>query len=331
VIHQPQRGPLLVKKRQGERAVEDSTAVMLLVPQSEAPESGNLEVIAGYKVHPLASKFPLIVGQEFDDLVEAAARAGRLYPVETHQGFLIDGRNRLRVQEELRRRDIEIELPVVEWEPTGDETVEEHIWSVNAIRRHQTPDQRAVLALEFFPAIREARQARQEASRFEKKGGDAAAVISPPPDGHAEKPRRTSAEKDAASSVGGLATLANCSNYKAGLAIALQQAVEAGEVSESDIAEVAAGKKALCDVVPRRKAGGKKKNRAAVWDEADDDELHFDGTPSLNEEATVSSPLEADIDRFLQMLLDETPVTEHRDACRLLKQKITAIEKQRGW
>lgn len=296
-----------------------------------AEDERRLEIIAGYKVHPLASKFPLIVGEEFDHLVEAAARAGRLYPVETHQGFLIDGRNRLRVQEELRRRDIEIELPVVEWEPTGDETVEEHIWSVNANRRHQTPDQRAVLALDFLPAIRASRQARQEASRFGSNTADAAAVISPPPEGHAEKPRRTSAEKDAASSVGGLATLAGCSNYVASRAIALQRAVDEGEVSESDIAEVAAGKKHLRDVVPRRKADGKKKARADVWDKADDGELHFDETPSLDEEATAGSPLEADIDRFLQMLLDETPVTEHRDACRLLKQKITVIEKQRGW
>jgi hypothetical protein len=291
----------------------------------------NLEAIAGYKVHPLASKFPLIVGKEFDDLVEAAARAGRLYPVETHKGFLIDGRNRLRVQEELLRRGVDIDLPVVEWEPTGDETVEEHIWSVNANRRHQTPDQLAVLALVFLPSIRAARQARQEASRFGKNGTSTAAVKSTPPDGAAATQGRTSAEKDAASSVGGLAAMANCTNYKAALALTLHKAVEEGEVSESEIDAVVAGDKRLCDAVPRRKAGGRKKARADGWDEADDDDLHFEETPSLDEEATAGSSLEADIDRFLQMLMDETPVTEHRDMCRLLKRKVAAIEKQRGW
>ena len=74
-----------------------------------------------------------------------------------------------------------IEVPVIEWEPTGEETVEEHIWSVNANRRHLTDDQLAALALEFLPSIQAARQARQDASRFGRNGTDAAAVISPPP------------------------------------------------------------------------------------------------------------------------------------------------------
>jgi hypothetical protein len=123
-----------------------------------------MEEIGGFKVHPLASLFPLIVGKIFDDLVEAAARAGRLQPVEVHDGLLIDGRNRLRVQEELRRRGIEIDLPVVAWEPSGEETVEEHIWSVNANRRHLTDDQRAAIGISFLPFIRRSCQERQAAT-----------------------------------------------------------------------------------------------------------------------------------------------------------------------
>lgn len=227
-----------------------------------------LEIIAGYKVHPLASKFPLIVGKEFDDLVEAAARAGRLSPVETHQGFLIDGRNRLRVQEELHRRGIDIDLPVVTWEPTGEETVEEHIWSVNDNRRHMTADQRVVLALEFLPLIRAARQARQEASRFGKNGGDAAAVISTPPGGQAETRHRSSAEKDAASTAGGLAALAGVSVYKARQATSLLKGVEDGEVSEDELEAVRAGDLTLSAVLPRRKKGGPKKARPEDWCES---------------------------------------------------------------
>jgi hypothetical protein len=241
-----------------------------------------LEVIAGFKVHPMASKFPLIVGKEFDELVEAAARAGRLYPVETHQGLLIDGRNRLRAQEELHRRGIEIEVPVVEWEPTGDETVEEHIWSVNENRRHETPDQRVVLALEFLPVIRAARQARQDASRFGKNEGDAAAVIPTPPGGQAEIPGRTSKEKDAASTAGGLASLAGVSIYKARQATALHKAVEAGEASEAELDAVLAGDLSLSDALPKRKKGGAKSARHDDWDEGDDD-LTVDATPVPSE------------------------------------------------
>ena len=68
------------------------------------PADTELEEIAGFKVHPLASRWPLIVGQQFEDFVEAASHCRSLQAVETNNGFLIDGRNRLRVQEELRRR-----------------------------------------------------------------------------------------------------------------------------------------------------------------------------------------------------------------------------------
>jgi hypothetical protein len=263
--------------------MEKKASPALPVPGFETAGEETLEIIAGYKVHPLASKFPLIVGQEFDDLVEAAARAGRLQPVETHQGLLIDGRNRLRVQEELSRRGIEIEVPVVEWEPIGDETVEERIWSVNAHRRHLTADQRAALALDFLPSIRAARQARQEASRFGRNGTEAAAVVSPPPNGQAGKPPRTSAEKDAASTIGGLAILANVSNYKAGLGVALSRAIDAGEATESELDAVVAGDKRLIDVVPRRKAGGGRRPRPRDQDERDEDVLPIDAAPVASE------------------------------------------------
>lgn len=253
------------------------------VPAMEAASDEQFEVIAGYKVHPMASRFPLIVGKEFDDMLEAATHAGRLYPVETHEGFLIDGRNRLRVQEELRRRGVDIEVPVIEWEPTGEETVEEHIWSVNDNRRHMTADQRVVLALEFLPAIRAARQARQEASRFGKNGGDAAAVISPPPGGQAGTGHRSSAEKDAASTAGGLAALAGVSNYKAGQAIAFHNAVEAGELSEDELEAVRAGDLSLSAALPRRRKGGAKIARHADWDEGDDDDVTVDATPIPSE------------------------------------------------
>lgn len=243
----------------------------------------NYEIIAGFKVHPLASKFPLLVGKAFDDLVEAAARAGRLYPVETHKGLLIDGRNRLRVQEELHCRGIEIDVPVVEWEPSGDETLAEHIYSVNANRRHQTDDQLAVIALDFLPAIRAARQARQEASRFGKSGVSAAASKAPPPGEPAESGGRTSAEKDAASSAGCLAALANVSHYRARRAIALHDAVEAGEVSEDELDAVRAGDKPLSAAVPRRRKVAKKKAHTDVWDEGDDEETVIDTAPTPSE------------------------------------------------
>lgn len=288
-------------------------------PRAEAVDRPQLEIIAGYKVHPLASRFELIVGEDFEKLVEAAARAGRLYPAETHNGFLIDGRNRLRVQEELRRRGIEIEVCVVEWEPHGDETVEEHIWSVNANRRHLTADQRAALALEFLPQIRAARQARQEASRFGKNGIDPAAAESPSPDGRDAHTHRTSAEKDAASSVGCLASLANVSHYKARQAIALHNAVEAGAVSESEIDAVVAGDQPLSAAVPRRRRAPRE-TACSDWpaevDGFDEEDVIVDAAPVPSEDEArrrwrrvsrdfLASDLPAWRQLFIEVLTDE--------------------------
>jgi hypothetical protein len=260
--------------------MEKKASPALPVPGFETAGEETLEIIAGYKVHPLASKFPLIVGKAFDEMVDAAAEARRLYPVETHKGLLIDGRNRLRVQEELRRRGIEIELPVVEWEPSGDETVAGHIWAVNAHRRHMTVDQLAALAAStFLPAIKAEREARQLASRFGKNSEGTAASVSTPPDGQVAEHRRTSAEKDAASSAGCLAQLANVSLYKARQAVALSKAVSKGEVPESAIDAVVAGDQRLVDAVPRRKAGAGKRPRPQACAEGKDMELPIDAAP----------------------------------------------------
>lgn len=304
----------------GEKS-EDETREMVGEVTEAVFADQKLEVIGGYRVHRLASRFPLIVGKEFDDLVEAAARAGRLQAVELHDGLLIDGRNRVRVQEELRSRSIEIDLPVVAWEPSGEATVEEHIWSVNANRRHLTDDQRATLALEFLPLIRAARQARQDASRFGRNGADAAAVISPLPNGQADKPHRTSAEKDAASTAGCLAALANVSNYRAGLAVALLKAVDAGEADESEINAVVTGAKRLRDAGPRRKAGGRNKPKPQKQDKWDDEVLILEANPIV---------CEAEVRRRWEEQKAEFAIADHRELRRLFMQVICEEQGQFG-
>jgi len=212
-----------------------------------------LEVIAGYRVHPLASMFPLITGKEFEQMKEAAARAGRLPAAELHEGLLIDGRNRLRVLEALRRQGIAIEVPVVEWLPANGETVEEHIWAVNNNRRHLTADQRAALATAFLPEIEASRKAKQQTSRFGSSDSVTVAANSPSPEKPPPKGPRTSQEKERASSVGELGRLADVSCYKAKQAVQLVKAVRAGQASQSDLDAVVAGDKPLREVTPARR------------------------------------------------------------------------------
>lgn len=249
----------------------------------EAAGRDNLEVICGFTVHPLARRFPLIVGKEFEELVDAVRQAGTVTPVELHNGMLIDGRNRGRAIEELRRQGVEIDLPTVEWQPTGDETLEQHIFSVNVHRRHLTPDQRVALALAFLPDIQASREARQLASRFGNRGPDAAANDSPPPAAPPGEGGRSSKEKDANSSVGVLCEIAGVGLWTGRQAVALANGIEDGTIDAAELDAVTAGTKPLRKVLPCRKAGGKKKPRATRPDEGDD-ELTLVTTPIASEE-----------------------------------------------
>jgi ParB-like chromosome segregation protein Spo0J len=54
------------------------------------------ERIGNYRVHPVASLFPLLEGQEFEELCEDIESVGQKVPIVVHEGMLLDGRNRLR-------------------------------------------------------------------------------------------------------------------------------------------------------------------------------------------------------------------------------------------
>jgi hypothetical protein len=286
-----------------------------------SPPDTELEVIGGFRVHPLASRFPLIVGKEFDELVEGVRIAGTVAAVELNEGLLIDGRNRVRAVEELRRRGVEIELPTVEWQPTGDETVEGHIFSVNVHRRHLTDDQKAALGIHFLPIIRRSRQKRQAATRF-GQGRPAAQICSPP--GESVSTERTSRDKDAASTVGQLAAMCNIGMHKARQAVAIADRVEAGEISSIEIVAVATGSKRLRDIVPSKRSSGNGKTasknscRPAV-------ETLFD-VVSVEDDAPVVT--EEEVHRRWERFKQPFAVADHRELRRLLMKKLRAEQQE---
>lgn len=293
-------------------------AVIKAPPAEPSPE---LEVVGCFTVHPLASRFPLIVGKDFDDLVEAAARAGRLQAVEVHDGLLIDGRNRVRAQEELRQRDIEIDLPVVAWEPSGEETVEEHIWSVNANRRHLTDDQRAAIGISFLPFIRRSCEERQAATRFGEWAP--AELKSSPPAERAASSRRSSREKDAASTVGQFAAMCKIGKHKARQAVAIADRVETGEISSIEIVAVATGAKRLRDVAPAKRSsdGRKTAKQQPARPEA---ELMFEAAPDS------PAPTDQEIRERWERFKRPFAIGDHREVRRLLKQIITEEQREFG-
>src|SRR5918996_3792353 len=100
-----------------------------------------------YRVHPFAEQFPLLEGEEFDDLTADIKKHGLREPIIlTHdQSTIIDGRNRYRA--------CEAALVDPVFETLGEQYTEtmilDLIVSKNLERRHLTPGQKDLLALDY--------------------------------------------------------------------------------------------------------------------------------------------------------------------------------------
>lgn len=97
-----------------------------------------------FKPHPLADLFPLIQGQEFEDLVADIEQHGVREPITvTPDGMILDGRNRWRAAQEA-----EIDCPFAVTELQPDEWAG-YVVSLNIHRRHLTESQRSYVAAEL--------------------------------------------------------------------------------------------------------------------------------------------------------------------------------------
>ena len=112
-----------------------------------------------YEVHPFADKFPLIEGEEFDELVADIKQHGLRDPVllSHDRTMLIDGRNRYRACEAAGRE--------AKWTTLGayftEEMILDLIVSANVERRHLDAGQRSFLALDYEAAYAEVAKAAQ--------------------------------------------------------------------------------------------------------------------------------------------------------------------------
>jgi hypothetical protein len=124
------------------------------------------ETIGGYTVHPVASLFPLLEGDAYQDLKKAIEQHGQQEPIVLQGNVLIDGRNRLKVLLDLRRQ------PVYQ-QYSSKLPVEEYILVQNLWRRDLTDDQRVMITTEIMlKRASEAALARQQqAGKQGGKGG----------------------------------------------------------------------------------------------------------------------------------------------------------------
>jgi len=96
-------------------------------------------------VHPAADLFPLITGQEFQDLCDSIGNQGLEIPVVlTHDGYLLDGRNRLRA--------LLVTGATERFTTLGEAYAADYpgyVMRLNLHRRHMSPDERKVLYLKL--------------------------------------------------------------------------------------------------------------------------------------------------------------------------------------
>lgn len=109
--------------------------------------------------HPIASLFPMMRGEEYEALKKDIADNGQLEPIWLHpDGRIIDGRNRYRVCTELG-----IEPHCRTW--SGEGSLVAFILSMNLHRRHLTPSQRAMVAVDILPMLEAEARVRMLAGR----------------------------------------------------------------------------------------------------------------------------------------------------------------------
>ena len=227
----------------------------------EAGMTAEVEIICGYKVHPAASIFPLIEGDEFDQLVDSIARNGMHYPIVLRGDQLLDGRNRLRAAHAAREQGYKVSIPTNQWTDNRI-SVSEWIWDTNATRRQLTDDGLAMASASITPMVFAENAERKKAFQFTQgKSGNVSGkkqvktkTFSP-----ANRDLKAMTER---STVGQVAAKAKTSIHKARQAIAVQKAIKDGTIPADTAKAVMAGKKKLKDVLPSKpKAETTKKYR----------------------------------------------------------------------
>lgn len=98
------------------------------------------------KFHPVCDLFPEMPSDEFDDLVSDIREHGVLVPVVVYDDQIIDGKHRWKAC-----KIVGIECPARAWKPKENESVVAYAIGLNAKRRHLTPSQLAVLAVDALP------------------------------------------------------------------------------------------------------------------------------------------------------------------------------------
>lgn len=238
------------------------------------------QTILGATIHPLAAMFPLLEGEEFEQLVESIEKHGIQTPIlllhhppghPRHKKgeplIVVDGRNRLRAWERLANqgkvdRDYWINYVRVlsyDGDPNDEAYIRRCILAANIHRRHLTPDQRAAIMLRLTGEQIQKQTAEAKAKTQAKKG-------KVPVTQSAGQPEKRDKKSDHANSAAGqLAAAAKVGRHTAANAIAVAKAEESGKLPpgtmkavEEGTTTLAKAKKAEATSKKTKKGGTKK-------------------------------------------------------------------------
>ena len=98
-----------------------------------------------YKFHLLADMFPLMDGDEFDNLVDDIKANGLREPIVLHECMVLDGRNRYRACLKAG-----VEPKFRNFDPVTESSPEAFVVSANAHRRHLNLEQKKEVAAKML-------------------------------------------------------------------------------------------------------------------------------------------------------------------------------------
>jgi len=215
------------------------------------------QTILGAIIHPLAAMFPLLEGEEFQQLVESIDKHGIQTPIlvlypppgsarhcKDDPVVVVDGRNRLRAWERLASQGkVErehwtdyVQVLADDGDPNDEAYIRRCILAANIHRRHLTPDQRAAIMLRLTgEQIRKQTAAEKKASTAKARAAKSVNQKSGSPN------KRDVKAMHANSAAGQLAAAAKVGRHTAANAIAVAKAEESGKLPPGTMKAVEEG------------------------------------------------------------------------------------------
>lgn len=118
------------------------------------------------RFHPIANIFPLMEGDEFDQLVADIEANGLTDPVIMLDGKILDGRNRYRACQALGIAHREVKFEDL---TTGSDDPTAYVWSKNVMRRQLNAGQIA-MAAEQLETLRQGRPSKNTSGETDSEG-----------------------------------------------------------------------------------------------------------------------------------------------------------------